>query len=217
MKTVMRSFRFFLPVSILKREELALSNKILLMLLICLLTLIGCLLPSQGPVGETPASINPQEWEGTWVSNDSDVGTRILQNFNPSQGIFIMKTETLNPQNKQKETETSWLYLRQSGDWIFASWREVGDSTFTWGGRVENLAREDKGRVLILWLPDGREIVRLIKRGELPGRLVGEKGKESPILGPLSPRHYQVMRDNEKRIFYAKENKPIVLVRLAKQ
>jgi hypothetical protein len=212
MKTVMSSLRFFLPVPDLNRRGMPASNKILPILVICLLALAGCLMEVQEPVGEKPASINAQEWEGTWVSNDRDADTRVLKLFNPSQGILIMKTKKLNPKKKQEETETSWLYLRQSGDVLFASWREVGTSTFFWGGKIENRAMEDRGRVLLLWLPNLKKIADLIKLGLLPGRLKGEW----PILGALLPKHYQVMRDKEQEIFF-KGNNPIVLVRLAKQ
>ena len=217
MKTVMSSFSFFLPAPGMKRKGTPLSNKILLILAICLLTLIGCLVESQEPVGETPASINPREWEGAWVLKDSDAGTTmILQIFNPPQGIFLMKLKKWNEKKKQEEySETSWLYLRQSGDWLFASWRKVGASTFFWEGRIENRAMEDGGRVLLLWEPNPDKIDALIKEGLLPGRWVREKGKEQLILGPLLPKHYQVMRDNEREIFF-KRNKPMILVRLAR-
>ena len=214
MKTVMSSFSFFLPAPDLNRKRMPRPNKILPILLICLLAPAGCPMESQEPVGETPASINPQEWEGTWVSNNKEVDTRVLQSFNPTQGILIMKIKKWNEKKKQEETETSWLYLRQSGNWLFASWREVGTSTFFWGGRIENLAMKDGGRVIVFWLPDFEKIPRLIARGELPGRLVeGKAGNQ--MMGPLLPKHYQVMRDNEQEIFFRSE--PFVLVRPAKQ
>jgi hypothetical protein len=216
MKTVMSSFRFFLSWPGTTRRGMPVPNKILLVLVICLLTLIGCLIESQEPVGETPAIINTQEWEGTWVSHESDAGTRVLQIFNPPQGIFLMKHKKWNAKKKEENFETSWLYLRQSGDMLFASWREVGTSTFFWGGRIENRAMEDRGRVMLLWLPKEGVISLLIKKGDLPVSWVGEKGKKYQILGPLLPHHYQVLRDHEQEIFF-KGNKPIVLVRLAKQ
>ena len=73
---------------------------------------------------------------------------------------------------------------------------------------------EDGGRVLLLWLPN-RKIRALIKEGLLPGRWVEEKGKKQLILGPLLPKHYQVMRDNEQELFF-KGNKLEILVRLAR-
>ncbi len=142
MKTGMSFFRFFQSAPDMIRKGMSASSKIIPILVICLLALAGCLYTSQEPVGETPASINPQEWEGTWVSNDSDAGTRVLQIFNPPQGIFLMKHKKWNAKKKQEEFENYWLYLRQSGDVLFSSWREVGTSTFFWGGRIENRAME---------------------------------------------------------------------------
>ena len=78
MKTMMSSFHFLPAAAEIKRKGMPLPNKILLFLLTCLLSLAGCLLTSKEPVGETPASINPQDWEGTWVSNSSMGGTRVL-------------------------------------------------------------------------------------------------------------------------------------------
>jgi hypothetical protein len=212
MKTVMTSRRFFQSAPDLIRKGISVLSKIIPILVICLLALAGCLYTSQEPVGETPASINPQEWEGTWVSNDSEAGTRVLQIFNPPQGILIMKHNKWNPQKKREETETSWLYLRQSGDWLFASWREVGTSTFFWGGRIENRAMEG-GRMLLLWRPNGAVVTPMVERGELPGRWVGDKGK-TLVLGPWLSRHYQVMRDKAKEVF-SFGNNPTVFVRVA--
>ena len=107
------------------------------------------------------------------------------------------------------------LYLRQSGDWLFASWKGVRDTPFAWV-KIGNWAMDDGGRVIVSWLPDEKEVSRLIERGELPGRLVGEKGKEELVLGPLLPKHYQVIRDNEQKIFFNNKYDFSVLVRPAK-
>ena len=203
MKTVMSFFRFLLPVPDMNRKRMSWPNRLLLILLIGLIALAGCVMGSQEPVGETPASINPQEWEGTWVTSDREVYTRVLQSFNPSQGILIMKTKrALSAQVRRT------CSLPVGG--------RLAPQSFPGGGRIENLATGDRRRVLLLWVPNPKKIAALIKQGLLPGRLEGEKGKEWPILGPLLPHHYQVMKDHEQEIFF-KGNKPIVLVRLAKQ
>jgi hypothetical protein len=193
------------------------SNKIFLILVIFLITLIGCVLESQEPVGQTPASINPQEWEGTWLLLERNNGTMVLQVVDAHRGSLLMKWRKWNKEKKQeKDSIKSELYLKQSGDWLFASWQEAGYTTFTWG-RIGNWAMEDGGWVIVFWLPDEGEISRLIKGGKLPGVLVGEKGKEKLVLGPLLPKHYQVMRDNEQKIFFNKWGDPSVFVRIAKQ
>jgi hypothetical protein len=216
MNTVTSFFRFFLPLPEIKRKVVPLSNKILLVLVICLLALAGCLWPSQEPVGETPASINPQEWEGTWVSpgNKTDTDFMEMEVVDAPQGILLMKVSEWDEKKKREVSETVVLYLRQSGDWLFANWKGVRDTPFAWV-KIGNWATDDGGRVIVSWLPGEKEVSRLIERGELPGRLVGEKDKEQLVLGPLLPKHYQVMRDNEQEIFF--KNEPIVLVRLAKQ
>jgi hypothetical protein len=192
MKTLMSSFRFFLPVPDLSRKGMPLSNRILLLLVLCLLALAGCVVEGQEPVGEAPASINPQEWEGTWVSHESDAGTRVLQIVDAPQGILLMKMKQWNKEKKQEEDSLSYeLFLRQSGDWLFASWKEADAPTFAWWGRIENRAMEDRGRVLLLWLPNSGKIISLVKEGLLPGQLVGEEGKERLVLGQLMPEHYQ--------------------------
>jgi hypothetical protein len=216
MKTEMSSLRFLLPKTDMNKMRMLASNKILLILSVCLLTLIGCVMESQDPVGETPACINPQEWEGTWVSpgNKTDTDVMELEVVDARQGIILMKMSWWEEKKKREESATAVLYLRQSGDWLFASWKGVRDIPFAWG-RIGNWAMEDGGRVIVFWLPDEKEVSRLIKGGELPGGLVGEKGKEELVLGPLLPMHYQVMRDNGQEIFF--KNKPYVYVRPAKQ
>lgn len=213
MKTVMSSFRFFLPVRDMNMKRKPWANKLLSILVICLLTLYGCLLESQEPVGEAPASINPQEWEGTWLSLEKKTDTLVLQVVDAPRGILLMKTRTWSEEKRREVVSPySEVYLRRTGNRLFASWKAVGATTFTWG-KIGNWALEDGGRVLLVWLPDEREISRLIKRGELPGRLEGERGKEWPILGALLPKHYRVMRDREKEIFSG----PFVFVRQAKE
>jgi hypothetical protein len=102
------------------------------------------------------------------------------------------------------------LSLRQSGNCLFPK-----DKTFWWG-KIGNWALEDGGRVIVFWLPDHKEIYRLITGGKLPGVLMEGKAGKKEILGPLLPKHYQVLRDHEQEIFF-RENNPLVLVRLAKQ
>ena len=117
----------------------------------------------------------------------------------------------------ENEYISSLLYLRQSGDWLFASWKEDGDpeELFRWG-RIENRAMEDRGRVILVWLPNFEKFSALVQRGELPGGFEWMEKQKWLILGHLLPRHYRVMRDHEQEMFF-KGNEPIVLVRLAKQ
>jgi hypothetical protein len=61
MKTLRSSLSFFLTLPDMNRKGTLASNRILLILFVCLLTSIGCVINSQEPVGETPASINPQD------------------------------------------------------------------------------------------------------------------------------------------------------------
>jgi hypothetical protein len=217
MKTVMSFFQVFLPKPDMNRKRVLSSNKIILILAICLLTLIGCVMESQEPVGEAPASINPQEWEGTWVSVEKKTNTLVMQVVDAPRGILLMKMGRWNEEKKKEEfSKDSEIYLRQSGDWLFANWKGARDITYTWG-RIGNWALDDGGRVIIFWLPDENEISGLIKEGKLPGCLVGEKGKEKLVLGPLLPKHYQVIRDNEQKIFFNNKYDFSVLMRPAKQ
>jgi hypothetical protein len=126
-----------------------------------------------------------------------------------------MKVSEWNEKKKREDSTTVWLFIRQSGDLLFANMKGVRDTPFIWG-RIGNWAMEDGRRIIVFWVPQEKEVSRLIKRGELPGHLVGEKGKEELVLGPLLPRHYQLMRDNEERIF-VKKGDLFVLVRPARQ
>ena len=217
MKTLMSSFRFFLPVPLLKREGPALPNKIFLILVVCLLTLIGCV-ESEEPVGQTPIRINAQEWEGTWVSLDRKTDTVVLQVVDASKGILLMEKSWMEKswwdgKKIRVHSISSLLYLRKSGNWLFASWNEdFKDKTFWWG-LIENWALEDGRRVILLLLPDLEVVPRLITRGKLPGSSMERKAGELQPLGPLSPKHYRVMRDREKEIFTS----DVMLVRQAKQ
>jgi hypothetical protein len=216
MKTMMSSSRFFLPVPEMRRKGMLLPNKILLVLVVCLLTLMGCV-ESEEPVGETPISIKAQEWEGTWISLDRKTDTVALQVVDASKGVLLMEKSWLemswfDGKEKRVHSITSLLYLRKSGNLLFASWREHFEDNTFWWGLIGNWALEDGRRVILFWLPDWEKVNPMISRGELPGSSMERKtGPE--CLGQLSPKHYRVLRDREKEIFIG----PAVLVRQEKQ
>ena len=217
MKMQMSSFRFFLPVPFLKREGPALPNKIFLILVVCLLTLMGCV-ESDEPVGQTPIRINAQEWEGTWVSLDRKTDTVVLQVVDASKGILLMEKSWMEKswwdgKKIRVHSISSLLYLRKSGNWLFASWREDFKENTFWWGLIENWALEDGRRVILFWLPDWEEVSKMVSRGELPRSSMERKSGGAAPLGSLSLKHYRLMRDREKEIFTS----AVMLVRPAKQ
>ncbi len=112
MKTVMSSFSFFLPVpGNEKEEEGVLSNKILPILVICLLTLTGCLVKVRNPWARPPPVSTPGNGKGPGFQSNDPGTTRVLQIFNPPQGIFILKIKKWNEKKKQAEYSETTLAL----------------------------------------------------------------------------------------------------------
>jgi len=112
--------------------------------IILLMLLPGCLVYSKVPVGEGPASIQPKEWEGIWLGLP-DFLPFVIKVKDPQQGI--LRVTWMERPFTGPKLESIELYLRSSGKWLLASWKEEDKNYYAWG-RIQS--KEER---LLLWLP----------------------------------------------------------------
>ena len=129
------------------------------------------------PIGETPLVLDPEEWEGTWRVEDDVILVDVLDSEN---GILRL-AGVEKSEDGELEIEAITIYLRDGGDWIFASLEDdnEGEPRYLWG-----VLRRSGDQVLELD-PDRTKFRALVEAGTLPGRLDGE----DVYLGPLEAEH----------------------------
>jgi hypothetical protein len=154
---------------------------------------------SRRPVGERPARIVAKEWEGNWLTTDGAVRVKVAD---PDRAIlkvaWLEDDKQGNPQLHTAEIE-----LRESEDLLFASTKgdEPGEG-YSWG-RI----RTENGQIIV-WAPDEKAFKRLVKQGDLPGKLNGNE----LILDELKPEHLKRITARECGALFSWEN-PTVFVK----
>src|SRR2546427_12369477 len=82
------------------------------------------------PVGEKPAKIMAQEWEGNWLGPDGAVNVKVVDADNAILSVVWLEDDRQGkPAMKTAEVE-----LRESGEWIFANTEEKHKGRgYVWG------------------------------------------------------------------------------------
>lgn len=155
-----------------------------------LLSACGCnAVLSKHPVGDNPARIETNEWEGNWTTSDGAVRLQVLD---ADKGI-LKATWVEDGKNGTPALKSAQIEVRESGGWLIASAREDKGRGYLWG-RIKN---ED--RQIIVWSPDERLFAQAVKDGVLPGRVEGE----DVILDDLKPHHLKVITATEKGVLFS--------------
>jgi uncharacterized protein YceK len=138
---------------------------------------------STTPVGETPTNISAEqdEWEGTWIDDDGSAG--LVTVIDGTNGI--LKVDWVEQDKGKVERVSVSMYLRDSGDWTFASFLEEDSEKeeYIWARIIR------KKRQAILWSPDVKKFKTLVEEGVLPGTVDGN----DVTLGTLSSNHMEVI------------------------
>lgn len=155
------------------------------------LLLCGCsVIHSQEPVGLTPKDLSNEveEWEGCWRNNDGTLNVFVI---NATNGVI--RAIGFKRDGADIKQESFDVYLRETGDWIFASMKDDDneENLFVWG-RVK---MEDG--VFLAWAPDTEKFTKLIHDGALPGTTNGTNG----VLAPLSTNHYEIISNPDSIYF----------------
>ena len=151
------------------------------------------------PLGEEPACLKAEEWDGTWQSTEGSVVMKVTDS---EKGLLRITEDTGN-----LEFESLDVLLRTSGDWMFGSVKDEESKDvvrYLWA-RV----KRDEGQV-ILWLPDTEKFKGLVSNGTLPGKVEGDEVH----LGELSAAHLAILTSSSQGVLLNWEN-PLVLIRMA--
>lgn len=177
------------------------------------IALSGCgVVYSPHPVGETPAQIDPKEWEGTWIGPEGE--TLVVKVADRENAVLRIAGVDWTTDKPQLGTVTA--HLRVSGDWTFISFPKVGascssgDLSDTWG-RIER-----GGEMAVFWAPDAREFGPLVAEGILPGEYRGASVFGSDVhLGSLTSDHMAIIT-SEKHGMLFHWDKPLIYRRIAR-
>lgn len=197
------------------------------------LSLVACeTVTSPVPLGEKPATLVAEEWEGRWANDEGFLDLEVIDAANGL--VRIAYDEAENGECREME-----LQLRTAGDsggeWMFfnvteedferseglasspctparpapgtaAPQAEDGATVSYLWGRVRQ-----SGDAIYAWGPNPKAFVRLVNAGQLPGTV--DDG--SVVLGPLSAEHYQLIISGDQGVVLEWED-PLVLYRRTK-
>ena len=160
------------------------------------------------PIGEKPAVISSEDWEGVWMGRGIVKGLAInIEVLDEDKGVVraVWIDDLGNGKFKLQDHEVN---LTESGEWRFFSLEEKEpeeserNERYLWG-RLQN------GDGLIgIWLPDAAKFEALIEEGILPGTV--ENG--SVILGELTAEHMELITTSEEGVLW-EWGKPLILFR----
>ncbi|MCS7238522.1 MAG: hypothetical protein NZ899_09650 [Thermoguttaceae bacterium] len=155
------------------------------------------------PVGEGPALLTPEEWDGEWYHPE---GTVTLNVLDPHGGVleaaFVQKDSQSGGRLRMQSVR---VLITKAGDWFLCNFRPEDDPKrgYLWG-RI----RTEPKRILV-WFPNAIKFANLVKKGILPGT-VDDKGNVE--LGTLNPDHLKVIVGEAEGTLFVWDS-PLVLFR----
>jgi len=164
-----------------------------------LLATCGCsAVISKRPVGEQPARIPANQWEGDWLTHDGTVRVKVVDaNKGILKAFWIDDDQKGNPAMR-----TATIELRESGGWLFANTEDEKGRGYVWG-RITN-----KDGQILFWAPEDRRFSQLIQDGVIPGKI--DAG--TVFLGDLKPRHFQFITSGHDGLLF-QWDQPTVFVK----
>lgn len=166
------------------------------------LSVVGCnAVYTRQPVGEKPMSLTAtvEEWEGTWLVSDGAVTVKVKD---ASQGVLSIGW--FEEQGNTLKQHTEDVYLRDAGDWSFASLRDQDKpGLYVWGRIKKN------NRQIFVWSPDSQKLSELVKAGTLPGTM--QEG--DLLLGNLGARELQILSSETHGVLFEWSD-PLVLTKI---
>lgn len=164
--------------------------------------LVGCAAVTAGrPVGEAPAPLAAEEWDGTWIAGEMAL-TLVVED--PPKGqlrVFWAEAKREGPVLESYRVE-----VRRTGDWTFANVADAESGGWFWA-----LVAKREGRIVVL-LPDPHRVAALVDSGALPGA----KEEGSVRLGPLTADHVRRLVDDPSGVCPFDWKEPLVLTRVGR-
>ncbi len=151
----------------------------------------GCTsVTSRQLVGAAPVTLDAEKWDGAWTDDNETV--LFLRVKDATAGVL----EVGNVERNQEEMKLTKfdVFVRQSGDWLWASFKDKEDSPYSFA-RISEADRH-----LLVWNPDPAAFVRRVRAGEMKGALLkDDQGKEtgSVIIDEVSPEDMSAIQTGE--------------------
>jgi hypothetical protein len=133
------------------------------------------------PLGENPLSLDPVEWQGTWLASDMVVTTTVMDS---DKGL--LQVAWIERGVGGASLEIIEGSMRFSGDLIFANVRDDNENA---GARYLWLMIDKSGNSFTVWSPNLGQFKQAIKSGKLPGK----ETEDGVVLGELSVEHLDLI------------------------
>jgi hypothetical protein len=168
---------------------------------------------STEPVGSEPLALLAEEWDGTWSDSQDFLELRVIDSESGRLGVAWVEYR-----GDDFDLERLDVWLRKSGDVIFANVLEVADDDEGTDGSVDDttsgadpyalfrVSRE--GEKLIVWSPKLDAFKALVEEGKLPGT-VTEGG--DVVLGSLSDAQLTLLASDESAHLWSWQEPGILL------
>jgi hypothetical protein len=155
------------------------------------------------PIGGDPVTLDPEEWEGTWVAGEDAITFRVL-----TADSGILRLGWVEDEEGEFVLGRALLHLRDAGERVLATLVQADDDPerHLWVLLVR------RGESLVAFEPEVDRFRHLVEQGRLPGRL-GEGSDENVYLKGLGPRHLDLIL-SEAEGFLFDLDEPMVLTRL---
>jgi len=177
----------------------------LVFILCVVFVLCSCsVVASKRPVGETPVALNTKEWDGTWFNPGGDYCMMKVKNEN--EGILRL---AWFEDDKEVTHKSSDVFIRKSGNWLFASMKEDDDKNVVDSPYVWAIIKKSR-KTIFIWLPNEDRFKKLVETKTFPG----EVKNGTLILTDLKPEHMKIITTDERSSLFDWED-PLVLIKLS--
>jgi hypothetical protein len=170
------------------------------------LALAGCeAVYAPKPLGDEVVTLDPAEWQGTWLAPDMVITTTVLDG-----AAGRLQTAWIERGPAGATLEVVEGTIRSTGDWVFASTLDEPEAPAdeTTAPRYHWLRVEKGENHLTVWSPNVEQFKILVGDGRLPGRVTDE-GVE---LGELTPEQLRMINDPASNLLNWAD--PAVFVRI---
>jgi hypothetical protein len=162
----------------------------------------GCAtVTSVKPVGDAPAALAAEEWEGTWIGGEVAVSLAVEDGPKGLLRVYWAEAKREGPVLESYRVE-----VRRTGDWTFGN---VADAES--GGCFWALLTKRDGQIIVL-LPDPDRVGALVDSGALPGT----RKEGDVVLGPLTADHVQRLVEDPSGVCPFDWMNPLVLTRVGR-
>ena len=150
------------------------------------------------PIGEKPAVVSPEDWEGMWIGRGNANGVAIEIEVVDEDNSVLRAVWIDDLGSGRFELRDHLVYLRESGEWEFFSLEEKEpeeserSERYLWGclGKREGL--------IGILLPDTAKFRALIEEEILPGAI----DDEEVVLGDLTAEHMELITTSAEGVLF---------------